>query len=620
MAESAFTTNPVGLAELLKQCQSGELQLPDFQRSWVWDEDRIKGLIASISRAFPIGAVMALEVGGDVKFKPRMIEGAGESAKEANALLLDGQQRLTSMFQVAVRQEVVKTVTPKKKKVDRWFYIDMTAALDPSVEREDAILGLPADRIIRKLGIDVSTPAGEYAARYFPVNKLLESDLWIDGFKDHFAHAPKDEMIEIRDFANRFRREVLDNFKMYQVPVITLKSTTTKEAVCMVFEKVNTGGKALDAFELVTAMYAADGHELRRDWFGDEGHQGRLERFVNTHKAHPDEPGILSEVGSTDFLHVISLFYTQDLRREAEASGRSGKELPAITGNRAALLNLPLEAYQRYEEKAEEGFTRAAQFLHTLHIFRPYDLPYQSQVIPLAAILAQLGDRWNDSSIRSRIAKWYWNGVFGELYGSTTDTRIAKDFVEVPAWVNGGDEPTTIKDSSFRADRLLTMKMRLSAAYKGMNALLMDHGAKDFRTGQKYDHTVFFDESIDIHHIFPQKWCSDAEISKDIFDSIINKTPISAKTNRMIGGHAPSYYLAKLEQDMAGSGEESRALIDLNLLSHLIDPVLLREDSFSEFMKVRQEALVKLIALATDKAVVKADAGDLEPGEIDDEA
>jgi hypothetical protein len=61
----------------------------------------------------------------------------------------------------------------------------------------------------------------------------------------------------------------LENFKYYQVPVIALDRSTTKEAVCVVFEKVNTGGKALDAFELVTAMYAAEGHELRKDWFGD---------------------------------------------------------------------------------------------------------------------------------------------------------------------------------------------------------------------------------------------------------------------------------------------------------------------------------------------------------------
>lgn len=70
MSEATFKTNPYNLHELLKNCDRGILQLPDFQRSWVWDEDRIKSLIASVSRAFPIGALMTLETGGEVDFKP----------------------------------------------------------------------------------------------------------------------------------------------------------------------------------------------------------------------------------------------------------------------------------------------------------------------------------------------------------------------------------------------------------------------------------------------------------------------------------------------------------------------------------------------------------------------
>ena len=47
-----FTTNPILLKNLLAQVEQGALQLPDFQRGWVWDDDRIKGLIASISKGF----------------------------------------------------------------------------------------------------------------------------------------------------------------------------------------------------------------------------------------------------------------------------------------------------------------------------------------------------------------------------------------------------------------------------------------------------------------------------------------------------------------------------------------------------------------------------------------
>jgi len=94
VAGSTFKTNPYGLHELLVNCNRGVLQLPDFQRSWVWDEERIRSLISSVSRAFPIGALMTLETGGEVDFKPRPVEGAPDSALETrpHSLLLDGQQ------------------------------------------------------------------------------------------------------------------------------------------------------------------------------------------------------------------------------------------------------------------------------------------------------------------------------------------------------------------------------------------------------------------------------------------------------------------------------------------------------------------------------------------------
>jgi hypothetical protein len=60
-----------------------------------------------------------------------------------HSLLLDGQQRMTSLYQVSLRGQVVETVTPKKKKVKRWFYIDIRKALDLSIDREEAIVGVP---------------------------------------------------------------------------------------------------------------------------------------------------------------------------------------------------------------------------------------------------------------------------------------------------------------------------------------------------------------------------------------------------------------------------------------------------------------------------------------------
>ncbi len=607
MAGASFQTNPYYLAKLLDDCHTGVLQLPDFQRSWVWDEDRIKSLIASISRAFPVGALMTLNSGGQVDFKPRPVEGAPAQARNTppHSLLLDGQQRITSLYQVTLRGQVVETVTPKKKKVKRWFYIDMQKALNPEVDREEAIIGLPEERITHGGEIDLSTPEKEFASLMFPVTRVFDCERWQDDFDRYWRGKPEENAMW--ESFRQFKREVLDNFRYYQLPVIALDRNTSKEAVCVVFEKVNTGGKPLDAFELVTAMYAADGHELRKDWYGDEKNPGRHQRLRETYRPAGEPSGILANVASTDFLQAISLFHTRDRRREAEAAGKQGKELPAVTGNRQALLNLPLAAYKKYEKQVEAGFVKAAKFLHMQHIYRVYDLPYQSQIVPLAAILAEIGDDWEHEAHRAKLNQWYWNGVFGELYGSAVDTRIARDFIEVPNWLHGGPSPSTVSETLFRPDRLKTMRMRLSAAYKGLNALLMKTGALDFRSGQAFNHAVFFGENVDIHHIFPQDWCKKQGIPASIYDSVINKTPLSYRTNRIIGGVAPADYLGKLETGNAQTPAIAPANLDHYLRSHLIDPSLLRANDFNTFMSDRQNRLLKLIEQATGKAVYQGD-------------
>ena len=605
MAGSTFQTNPYDLFKLLESCHAGVIQLPDFQRSWVWDEDRIKSLIASISRAFPVGALMSLDTGGPVNFKPRPIEGAPAEAfmQSPQSLLLDGQQRMTSLYQVTLRGKVVETITPKRKKVKRWFYIDIRKALDQTADREDAIIGVPEDRIVktdfgRGSLLDLSEPDNEYAELMYPVKDVFDWDKWQDGFNNYWRGDINDAT---RELFRKFKKEILENFKYYRVPVISLDRTTSKEAVCVVFEKVNTGGKPLDAFELVTAMYAASGHELRKDWFGDGADRGRLQRFQETMRPAGMETGIIAEVSNTDFLQAISLFHTRERRIEAQNEGKQGKELPAVSCTRQSLLNLPLSAYKKYESIVETGFIHAAKFLHMLHIYRIFDLPYQSQIVPLAAILADIGDSWEHDKVREMLVRWYWNGVFGELYGSAIETRITKDFVEVPAWLRGGSEPSTISETMFRADRLKTMRMRLSAAYKGVNALLMKEGALDLRSGQKFDHTIFFGENVDIHHIFPQDWCKKNGIKPAVYDSIINKTPLCYRTNRILGGIAPSRYIEKLE-----CGSQTVPPIDVNRLnsylnSHLIDPDLVRRDLFEEFMRDRQKKLLGLIEKAIGK-------------------
>ncbi|WP_442754262.1 GmrSD restriction endonuclease domain-containing protein [Methylocystis sp. JAN1] len=607
MTRVEFDSTKKPLDDLLKKARDGLLQLPDFQRGWVWDDDGLKGLLTSISRSFPVGAIMTLQTGGEVRFKPRLVEGAPEENTKVvpEALILDGQQRITSLYQTTMRREVVETINSKKQRIKRFFYIDMAKALDDSVDRAEAIIGVPENKketrnFGKEIVRDLSTEEQEYAQCMFPTNRIFDADAWQMGFFKFW----KDELADKADFWFKFQNEVLAAFRQYQMPVIQLGNGTSREAVCLVFEKVNTGGKKLDAFELLTAIYAGEeeGFLLRERW-------AECAKRLSESIALRDHP--LTRLQPTEFFQALALLHTLDRRKEAAASN-PGAEPPPVTCTRETVLGIPLAAYKKHSSRLEEGFKKAGRFLFSQHIYWFKDVPYQSQIVPLAAILAELGDKWEFDAVRSKLAQWYWCGVFGELYGGAIETRFAKDLIDMLSWTSGGPEPTTVKDAAFRAERLDTMTSRLSAAYKGVHALLMKEGARDFRSGQPFNQASYFEEAVDIHHVFPRAWCEKSKIPPKHYDTIVNKTPLSYKTNRAIGGDAPSRYLAGLSKQ---GGVDDKAIND-HLRSHLINPDLLRGDNFDGFIEARREALLTLIERVMGKVVYRGEPTDEPEGEI----
>jgi hypothetical protein len=597
---ASFKTHPASLKDLMRDCHEGKLQLPDFQRGWVWDQDRIIDLLASISEGFPVGALMTLDASGEVAFAVRPVEGAPAPQKKLEAYLLDGQQRMTSLYQSTSSSGPVLTQTSKKQPAKLHFYFNMRDALSTNSARRDAILAVPEDKVLREnfgrdVALDLSSEDKEFAAHHFPIARIFDAQTWIQNALTWVLQdmeVRKDHMKLI----NEFSKEVINNFTEYHLPVITLGKDTSRAAVCLVFEKVNTGGKALDAFELVTAMYAGQSFHLRDDW------KARRDRLVK-------QP-VLKNVEPVEFLQAISLLHTKAVRDKAEADG---KEPPAISANRNSLLQLPLSAYQFYAERVEKGYLAAAKFLHWLKIFRARDLPYQTQLVPLAAIIAELGENWENDAVRRGLSQWYWCGVFGELYGSAVESRFALDIRDFGRWLTGGPLPQTIERADFREERLRTLRTRLSAAYKGVHALLMRTGAEDFRSGQPFDQTVFFDENVDIHHIFPEAWCKTNGKKPEVYNSIINKTPLSARTNRIVGGVAPSSYLARLEKGGEKNPPIAADRLSTILLSHEIEIGLLKANDFDAFFDDRRGRLLKLIEVAMGKAAVREDVAPPDP-------
>jgi hypothetical protein len=119
--------------------------------------------------------------------------------------------------------------------------------------------------------------------------------------------------------------------------------------------------------------------------------------------------------------------------------------------------------------------------------------------------------------------------------------------------------------------------------YKGIYALLLKEGAIDWRTGEAADMNLYFDEAIDIHHIFPKAWCEMRGIKPSTYNSIVNETPLTARTNRVIGGRAPSEYLERL----ANSAGLDADMIRKHVSTHLADADPMARDDFEAFFADR---------------------------------
>ena len=178
---TTFDSTKESLLDLLQSIKQGKTQLPDFQRGWVWDDDHIRSLLASVSLSFPIGAVMMLQTGNpDVRFKPRLVEGLN-LARPARARTT--HPRRPAATHLAVPGPALRftggDADRRDNAIKRWYYLDIAKALSPNGDREDAIVGIPEDRQIRNFRSEViadySTTEKECAADLLPLPLVFDT-------------------------------------------------------------------------------------------------------------------------------------------------------------------------------------------------------------------------------------------------------------------------------------------------------------------------------------------------------------------------------------------------------------------------------------------------------------
>ena len=570
------------LSSLLDKVENHDIQLPDFQRGWVWEDNRIKALLASLTLKYPVGAIMLLESGGDFHFKCKNIEGSGDEYKNPESMILDGQQRMTSTFQAMRSKNAVSTWSDQKKAIKRFYYLDIEKALNTTTDRIDAIISVDENKQIRgNIGRDVllDLSTEEFKNKMIPFNKMTQANEineWRNKYQDYYNFEPN----IIKEY-QQIDTNIIQPILNYRIPIIKVLKEAPKEAVCQVFENVNQGGVPLTVFELLTATFAADNFDLKEHW--------------NKVKEIFEQYETLKKFDNTSFLIAMTLLIA--MRKNSTVSCK-----------RKDVLNLDYKDYEKNEEDLVNGFKKAYKLLVEMNIYSVYDIPYSTQLIPLAVICTLLDKEFENSSIKEKIKQWFWCGVFGELYGGANETRYALDVKQVYDWIKGKEElPKTINDCNFNTMRLLGLQTKNSAAYKGIMALILNNRSCDWINGMEMGVQTYLDERSDIHHIFPQDYCIKMNYDKKKWNSIINKTPLFFSTNRYIGGTSPSDYMNKIIRNKNISKEQLKSHIS----SHMINADLLENNKFEEFIIDRAIKILDGIERCTGKKITDRNSEDV---------
>ena len=561
-------TNPRALKELLAEIHNRSAVLPDFQRDFVWDPSATKELIVSIANNYPAGSILRVRDAKRV-FAVREFEGAPVRAGATHTfLVLDGQQRLTSLYQAFYGVG------------EHRYYLDL-GKLKDGADFEDAICHVRATTKWAKAREDFALQAKELL---LPLSVLKGGAggflQWILQVTNSMVAEERSKMLDALTMLNDNWIKTIDD---YHFPVVTLSDQTEADALCTIFETLNSTGVKLSVFELLTARFWPQNIKLRTLW----------EKALAEHAVLAD-----FEVDPYYILQGISL---------------ASRKAPSC--KRSDVLNMAPSDITEWWDKVVLGLATGLEILRDdCKVMLPKWVPYQTMLPPLAAVLARAGspNTPEAGAQREKLKRWFWCAVFGQVYEGAPNSKAAKDVVEILPWLTGGDLPESVASLHFDPRALRDVTPRQRAIYRGAICLILGNGARDFHTQAVITGKLMAEEEIDDHHVFPAAYLERSGVAPGrMQDCVLNRTLIDRTTNQMISDRAPSDYLAEIKRT---KGFPFVHVLTSHGLPAAADSPLLRDD-YKAFLAWRQEHLWQEIRRATGATVaadLEADDKDLE--------
>ena len=557
------TTKPNNkkIEEILYEIQEGNWVLPDFQRTYAWNSGQVTDLLNSIFFGRYIGSLLLwnVEDEDEEEMGTEAIEGSGKKNDRYKEIILDGQQRITSIHYAVKAPDK----TPETRNHPGYFYINCKGFLQD--DDEDVIINT-SKKLEEKDTFD---------RLLFPLYCLEDKESWLNGLREFLQEQDKwDEKFE-RQIIGEIRVKV-DSMESFVIPAITLERIPY-DRVSVTFEKINTTGATLKVFDLMNNRMAGYGIKLNKMWTDVE------DKFPSIKRYNEEMQTKISRY----ILESISLSHT-----------------PLKSTKKADILNMFKKMKQK-ENWTKEKFEKlwddtikhvvyAIDFLEDkqkgLGVPSPDFLPYEPIFPVLTSLIQQTKENFNDDELKceQKIREWYWASVFGERYSQGVEGKKSADYREMLEWFR--DESSiprfiiNFRENYIRIpfDEITRSK---SAVYRGVMCLIMKKGAEDPMIRFEADREQHMD------HIFPK-----SKLEKSIKNSVLNMTWLTGITNIKKSNKMPNEYYTKIKKDKFDNNDEKFLKA---LSSHLIGKESVKyllEEEFEEFLESRKTDILKEIA------------------------
>jgi hypothetical protein len=547
--------------ELVSMIERGELRLPEMQRRYVWRSTRVRDLLDSLYRGYPSGAILLWETDEDVPLQGFAVP-QQQNPYQSTRLLLDGQQRLTSLSAVIRGQPV--NVRGRARPIDLLFNLehpdeltvvtevdeqaddDHDIADDETDSNEDELL-----RRFEQMTFVVSTKKLEQSPHWVKVSEVFKTD-------EDTAFLSRAGIEKISDplcrkYSQRLSR--LRSIRRYIYRMDVLERSLSYDEVTEIFVRVNSLGAKLRSSDLALAQITAK-------W------RNSLEVFQRLQSAY-EARGFELDLG----LYLKNMI--------AFATGQS---------RFVTVKNLTLDALQSAWKQAALGIEFATNFIKAN---AGIDSPALMSSPFLLITLAYFGHRRNyDISSEESDQLRFWvrlaNAKARYSRGSS-ETLLDQDL----ATIRDGGGPRELTDRlRLQVGRLdvsaeeLEGRNQRSAFFKTMFLAFRDADARDWTS----DLAISLDHSgahhrLQFHHIFPKAVLRKASISQREIDDIANLAFVAGRTNRHISDKAPIDYLPALIAERGINQLQNQAIP--------VDTSLFDVSAYRSFLRERREVIAK---------------------------